>query len=178
MDVAWSNFAFVASAVTTGIALGRFCRDPSQFFPVLTRVMAANAVLMVGVTVLAYEAEHINHSLLYALFIICFSALGACTLGITALSLNQVGHIEPEVSEAYSGGLMEWFLQAFGGTLTVVATGGAHSFAICAALLAIALAGVLADGCMLSRETLAAKANEAAMETTSFTELGEAHVVT
>ena len=117
----WTNFAFITSGVGAGLILGMTVTDAEQYAPTLRLLFLLTALAMTALVALTVTASSFDDEyVLFGLLVLGMASLGVGSLGFIGMGLHvavQVGH---PVAAEYVGGGVEWFVQAWGATLTEV----------------------------------------------------------
>jgi len=142
----WSDVAFILSGVVSGLVLSaREPKRPKLLIKILFLVCAG--ALALSAALILPPAGRLPETLRRCMLVFAMAIAGASSLGFLGIALIQVSREAPGVAEAYSGGAVEWFVQAGGGLLSVVAV-NTHGFLVCAVLVAAALAFLLGMDCL------------------------------
>jgi hypothetical protein len=117
----WTNLAFLASGVVSGLSLGaifhRFGIQPTSptSMQVLRVLFSVCTVALAMLAVVSYSATGgaVNKGITIVIFI-AMMVSGACSLGFVGVALSQAVAVAHPVSEIYSASFVEWFLQIWG----------------------------------------------------------------
>lgn len=151
-----TNTAFILAGVLTGLGMG-FCLTTKQHNrPIINGLFGLCAVSLLAMTVVAkldLEKHGWSKDTLLVFYILMMALAGASSLGFIGLALSrsvQQGFMRPvvgegrewEVSEVYSAGAVEWFIQVWGAIITQVTTGDV-GFIVVTALVWLGFALIL-----------------------------------
>ena len=116
----WTNLAFLATGVVSGLVIGgvfhKYQIQPFHFTSLLTiRVLFCTCtVSLSGLAVLASVSSSLSNGTVFALALVLMAVSGGCSLGFVGIALPQVVSVARPVSEVYSASLVEWLLQIWG----------------------------------------------------------------
>jgi hypothetical protein len=116
----WTNLAFLASGVLTGLAIGTVFHykeiQPDDFYSMFAiRIMFGICTLSLsGLAVLASFANFMSNGVVFIIALILMAISGSCSLGFVGIALPQAVSVARPVSEVYSAGLVECLLQIWG----------------------------------------------------------------
>lgn len=89
---AWTNVAFIATGLVTGIASGRFCSSPSHFEPFLKLMFIMTSVGLLELVMIAeYGQHHLSPHVSYVLLVVGMAICGGGSLGFVGIALAAVG---------------------------------------------------------------------------------------
>ena len=119
----WLNFAFIICGVLTGLALGCVIKaDDHQALAVKAlfacAVASTTAIAILSTPAVASHASEQLGDALYVMLVALMGLAGASSIGFIGLGLHIAAALAHPVSEAYSGGLVEWSVFAWGAILT------------------------------------------------------------
>ena len=116
----WTNLAFLATGVISGLILGTIFHSkniqPSNPYSMLTIqiLFIVCTVSLSSLAVLASCADALSSNVVFGFALVLMSISGACSLGFVGIALPQAVAVARPVSEVYSASLVEWLLQIWG----------------------------------------------------------------
>lgn len=121
-DCSWTNFSFILSGIVTGLTLGYFVKSPSKFGFTLKILFVQASLGLTGIAIISYESKSFEKQTLLFILLVLMGISGSGLLGFIGIGLASAVHQGHPAEHSYSGGAVEWFLQAFGALITQVAT--------------------------------------------------------
>jgi len=118
---AWVNFAFVLSGVITGTVIGKVVDGPKRF-PVVLRTLFLITSLSFGLVIFLLLDKKLSKETEYPILIVAMAISGAASLGFIGIALSAVIETTHPIDPEYSGGVVEWFVQLWGGAFTFAAS--------------------------------------------------------
>ena len=139
----FANLAFIASGVLVGLLAGALA--PPRHHPLfLSLSFLATALSLTALSLVShFHASFASHSLLFATNLSLMAVAGAGSLGFIGIGLATAARLGHPVSDTYTGGGVEWFLQVFSVVLTQASTDEV-GFVACAVVAWAALAALVA----------------------------------
>jgi len=123
-----TNTVFILSGVIAGISLAFCAKDDKHFEGILKGLFALCTVsltVMTGMTEMqdTTEASGVPHNVIFGIYVVLMMGAGISSLGFIGIALSRAVQVAKPVGEAYSGGLVEWWIQVWGAILAQVTTG-------------------------------------------------------
>jgi hypothetical protein len=117
----WMNVTFIGIGVLSGLLLGAFVTTPARF-PTVLRGCFIGCSFALGAIVALVSPPVIaavgDSPTLLALLGTAMALAGGTSLGFIGIALHSTVAVAPEVSEVYSGGVVEWLSQVISALLT------------------------------------------------------------
>lgn len=114
----WTDFVFVAAGIAAGLTLGYHATDAAMVRASIWSLFLVTTAALCALLLLTYAAPNFDPYLLFALFMVAFSACGIGALGFIGLALRVAVDVGSPLPAEYVGAGVEWFCQAWGATLT------------------------------------------------------------
>lgn len=120
----WTNLTFILSGVAGGVLLGTFAREERHYRQAVAACFVAAALALVGLAVLTVPAvlRALSSDTLFALLVPLMAVAGVGSIGFVSLGLRIAVQVAEPVSEVYSGGVVEWWIQMSGVVFTQLST--------------------------------------------------------
>ena len=112
----WTNLTFILSGVAGGVLLGAIVKEERLYRAAVAACFVAAALALVGLAALSQPAvlHALSSDTLFALLVPLMALAGLGSIGFVSLGLRIAVLVAEPVSEVYSAGAVEWWIQITG----------------------------------------------------------------